>query len=87
MLGVHTLENGRIYKIEDTGREYVGGEYPSGGLLITTKLNSGNWSYIDNSPDYVCVKNFLRHAALLTPNPELWGERSESSDERREERP
>ena len=68
LVGCHALENGRTYRISDTGQPYVKGEYPSGGFHIEALLSSGAWSYIDNSPDLECVENFLRGVALLPPN-------------------
>lgn len=65
--GIHTLSNGRIYRVLDTGTPYAGGEYPYGGFHISVKLPSGNWSYIDNSPDEECVRNFLKAARRLSP--------------------
>lgn len=71
VVGLHTLANGRTYRISDTGRQYEPGEYPTGGFHIAVQLPSGQWSYIDNSPDAECVRNFLRAAARLAPNAEL----------------
>ena len=68
LVGLHTLPNGRSYRVSDTGREYESGEYPTGGLHIAVQLPSGQWGYIGNSPDAECVRNFLRAAARLTPN-------------------
>lgn len=63
---IYTLDNGRVYKVVDTGREYVDGEYPSGGFLITAQLVvSKEWSFIDFSPNADCVANFLRVAERL----------------------
>ena len=58
-----TLDNGRTYRIINTGQPYVSGEYPTGGFVIQTWLPTGIWSYIDNSPDMECVEQFLRLAA------------------------
>jgi hypothetical protein len=74
ILGVHTLPNGRRYKITDTGQPYLSGEYPQGGLHIATwepRLNdgAGDWVYIDNAPDETCARDFLRLAAQLAPLP------------------
>lgn len=68
LVGLHTLPNGRTYRIADTGRPYMAGEYPEGGLHIAVRLSSGMWSYIDNAPDAECARNFLKAAARLPPN-------------------
>jgi hypothetical protein len=71
---IYTLANGRVYKVVDTGREYIDGEYPSGGFLITTQLViSKEWSFIDYSPDAECVANFLRFAERLPRLEEIKG--------------
>lgn len=62
---IYTLPNGRVYKVVDTGKPYVHGEYPEGGFAITTLLQNGNWLYIDNSPDKICVENFLKAAGRI----------------------
>ncbi len=70
--GEHTLPNGRTYRIRDTGKPYMGGEYPSGGLLIlawsaATPEKEARWLYIDNSPDEECARAFLEGAVRLAP--------------------
>lgn len=66
ILGDHTLPNGRQYRIIDTGKPYVGGEYPSGGLRILVWLNKADgWAYLDNSPDETTARAFLATATQL----------------------
>lgn len=57
-----SFPNGRIYKIVETGKEYkkTQGQYNAsfhfeGGFVIYTQLKSGEWVYIDNSPDQECL--------------------------------
>jgi hypothetical protein len=69
IIGIHKLTNGRTYRITDTGQPYTNGEYPSGGLLICVLLRDDDWSYVDNSPDEDCAKNFLRAASKLARLP------------------
>lgn len=72
IIGVHEFSNGRRYKVTDSGKPYVRGEYPTGGYLITVWSRTAQmWQYIDNSPDLECVANFLRAAAQLGTDPGL----------------
>lgn len=71
ILGIHTLKNGRKYKLVDHGK-YIDGEYPKGGIHIScwdTRLNNGNgmWLYVSNAPNEECAKNFLKSAERLEP--------------------
>jgi len=63
---LHTFSNGRTYKVVDTHKPFVDGEYPTGGFLISTLLTrSGEWSFVDYAPDEESVQSFLRAAAKL----------------------
>jgi len=64
---IYVLENGRIYRTTDTGKPYVTGEYPSGGIHIAMLLESGRWGYLDNSPDTETVTELMRALARLRP--------------------
>ncbi len=71
----HVLDNGRKYKLVDTGTPYKAGEYPSGGILLhawepRSKGGEGAWVYVDHSPDAGTAREFLRHASRLPPIPE-----------------
>lgn len=46
------LSNGRTYRHCNTDKPYVGGEYPSGGIIVSLLTINGNWFYLDNSPTY-----------------------------------
>jgi hypothetical protein len=68
----HTLSNGRVYKLTDTGKPFVQGEYLSGGVVITAwepRSNNGEgaWILIDYSPDMPTAIGFLRLAQRLSP--------------------
>lgn len=61
---IRTLENNRKYRLTFTGKEYIQGEYSSGGIKVCTweqRLNKGNgtWVYIDHFRDIQTVENFL----------------------------
>lgn len=57
------LPNGKCFKIVDTGKPYVDGEYTSGGIAIYRKNPDGLFIWLDNSPDMECVQAFLRMAS------------------------
>lgn len=64
----YELKNGRRYRVTDTGQPYVGGEYPSGGLLIRGwNPSRQDWDFIDHSPSQQCVDHFLTAAEKLGP--------------------
>lgn len=66
----YELKNGRRYRVADTGQPYIGGEYPSGGLLIWGwNPRRQDWDYIDNSPSQQCADHFLAAAERLAPLP------------------
>lgn len=65
ILGEHIFSNGRKYKVSETNVPYKGGEYPIGGFLIHV-WHKDHWSYIDNSPDEIAVKQFLKSAERLS---------------------
>jgi hypothetical protein len=57
------LSNGRLYKIVETNNIYVDGEYPSGGIIVTTHIESprGNvWVYLDNCRDVDGLIGYLK---------------------------
>ena len=54
--------NGTIYKIVNTGKPFVDGEYTSGEFAIYRKTPDGDFVWIDNSPDMECVSSFLKMA-------------------------
>lgn len=65
------LENGRVYRIIDTGIPYEDGEYPKGGWKIDAqdaRFDNG-WCFIDFSPSMEEVENFLKSAERLDPLP------------------
>ena len=72
LLGEHTLANGRKYKLADTGREYVGGEYPDGGIWIGSwcdELEEPRYLWISYAPDEECAREFLRLVARNKSTP------------------
>lgn len=61
---IKTLSNGRKYRLTDTKKPYLQGEYTSGGIKVCAwepKLNKGQglWVYIDNFRDAETVNSFL----------------------------
>jgi len=50
------------YVIIDTKKKFVDGEYPSGGFEIYL-LSAGKELYIDSSPDWDSVSNFVNMAS------------------------
>lgn len=71
IIGEHTLQNGRKYRLRQGG-EYRGGDYATGGIHISAwepsyNNGQGQWVYIDNAPDEQAASEFLRIAARLAP--------------------
>jgi hypothetical protein len=68
--GEHTLKNGRKYFVYDTKQPYINQEYPSGGFVISSWLETENfkgWVFISNSPDESCVEEFFRLVSRHKP--------------------
>jgi len=67
------LDNGRKYKVVDTKRPYVGGEYPDGGIAILMydkrflPYKENGWLWLDYSPDQECLKFFFKAANRFAP--------------------
>jgi hypothetical protein len=71
LLREHVCKNKRRYQIFETGTEYVDQEYPTGGFVIynwiPTSPTTGNWCYLDNSPDTETLTAFLTALDRLPP--------------------
>ena len=56
---IYEFDNGRTYRVIDTGKPYIDKEYHSGGFVIHTMLGD-NWCFICNSPDRECIDYTLK---------------------------
>ena len=67
MQEIVTLSNGSTYKIINSGKDFVDGEYPQGGYAIYRQTETGDFVWIDNSPDLESVQCFLNMVSKNRP--------------------
>lgn len=50
------------YKVINTKKPFINGEYPTGGYIVYSSDNNIE-RYIDNAPDFESVANFIKMAS------------------------